>query len=82
LRPDFEKPFDLNIFLPLVQKTLRLAGQAGTLFSSDHCLPILIVEDGESLREALATVLMLEGYPVVSADNGLLTLDAVSCAEH
>lgn len=77
-----DKPFDLDIFLPLVQKTLQLAGQAGTLFSSDRSLPILVVEDGESLREALTTVLRLEGYTVVTADNGLLALAAVSRADH
>ena len=77
-----EKPFDLDIFLPLVKKTLQLAGQAGTLFSSDRPLPILVVEDGKNLREALTTVLRLEGYSVVTADNGLLALDAVSRADH
>jgi len=77
-----EKPFDLDIFLPLVKKTLQLAGQAGTLFSSDRPLPILVVEDGKSLRDALTTVLRLEGYSVVTADNGLLALDAVSRAEY
>lgn len=77
-----DKPFDLSIFLPLVHKTLQLAGQAGTLFSSDLSLPILVVEDGKSLREALTTVLRLEGYQVATADNGLLALDAVSSADY
>jgi len=77
-----DKPFDLDIFLPLVKKTLELAGQAGTLFSSDRRLPILVVEDTEDLRETLTTILRLEGYPVVTADNGLLALDAVSRADY
>src|SRR5207248_7469114 len=72
----------LDIFLPLVQNTLILASQAGTISSSNHSLPILVVEDSESLREALTTVLGLEGYPVVTAVNGLLALDAVSHADY
>lgn len=76
------KPFDLAPFLRLVQRTLTLASQAGGIVSSDRSLPILVVEDTEHLREALVTVLRLEGYQVVTADNGLLALDAVYNAEH
>lgn len=76
------KPFDLNAFIVLVQDTLKLASQAGTIFSSERSLPILVVEGSENLREALTTVLRLEGYPVMTADNGLLALEAVSRAEH
>jgi DNA-binding response OmpR family regulator len=76
------KPFDLDAFLTLVQKTLTQANQAGAIFSSDRSLPILVVEDSEDLRETLTTILSLEGYPVASAENGLVALDTVSRAEH
>jgi DNA-binding response OmpR family regulator len=76
------KPFELGTFLPLVQQTLTLASQAGAIFASNRALPILIVEDTEDLREALATILRLERYQVVTADNGLLALGTVYDAEH
>lgn len=76
------KPFDLDKFLPLVQITLTLESQASVILSSDHILPILVVEDTKDLRETLATVLQLEGYQVVTADNGLLALAAVYNAEY
>jgi DNA-binding response OmpR family regulator len=72
------KPFDLDPFLLLVRHTLTLASWAGVISFRDRSSPILVVEDTEDLREALATVLRLEGYQVVTADNGLLALDAVS----
>jgi CheY-like chemotaxis protein len=37
--------------------------------------PVLIVEDDESAREALAAFLQAEGYPVVEAANGREALD-------
>ncbi|MBC8170547.1 MAG: response regulator [Anaerolineae bacterium] len=74
--------FYLKTFLALVHKTLTLASQAGVLFSSDHPLPILVVDDTEDLREAIVTVLRLEGYEVVTAPDGLVALEIVSRAEH
>lgn len=76
------KPFDIDQFLLLVRQTLMQAAQAGTLFSSDHPLPILIVDDNESLRDALSTILTLEGYQVATADNGRLALDTVYKADY
>jgi len=76
------KPFDLESFLALVQDTLSLANERKVLFSSDRILPILLVEDTEYVREAVATILRLEGYPVVTVNNGLLALNALSSAEY
>jgi DNA-binding response OmpR family regulator len=75
-------PFDLTTFLTLVQKTLTLASQSGALFLSDRPLPILVVDDLEDLRDAITTILRLEGYQVVTAQNGQVALDAVSRADH
>jgi DNA-binding response OmpR family regulator len=76
------KPFDPDSFLPLIKNTILLASQAGNLFSSDRPLPILVVEDTADLQEALTTVLRLEGYLVVTADNGMFALDALYYTEH
>ena len=37
--------------------------------------PILIVDDNEDIREALATLLETHGYATVCADNGATALD-------
>lgn len=76
------KPFDVNNLLGLVQKTLTLANQAGAIFSSDQALPILVVEDTEHLRDAITTVLSMEGYPFATAYNGLAALDSVFRTEY
>ena len=76
------KPFDLKGFLALVQKILMLANQESIIFSCNRILPILVVDDKEELRDNMATVLGLEGYQVVTAENGLIALDRVSRAEH
>ena len=76
------KPFDLDTFLAAVKNTILLASQAGTLFSSDRPLPILVVEDTAELQEALTTVLRFEGYLVVTADNGMFAIDALYNAEY
>jgi DNA-binding response OmpR family regulator len=76
------KPFDLATFLPLVQKTLSLASQAQSLFFSERSLPVLVVDDSDDFRDAIATVLRLEGYQVVTAANGRMALDAVYKAEY
>jgi DNA-binding NtrC family response regulator len=76
------QPFDLDTFLKCVQQTVRLANQSNLIASRDRTLPILLVDDAEDLREGLATVLKLEGYHVVTADNGLMALNAVDKAEH
>ncbi len=77
-----QKPFELDLFIPLVQNTLDLASQAGLILSGARSLPILVVEDDEAMREALAIILRLEGYQVVTAGDGLVALNAVSHAEH
>ncbi len=76
------KLFDLDNLLPLVEETLRMANQSDVLFSSDRTLPILLVEDTEDLRNTLATILRLEGYEVVTADNGQLALEALHNADY
>lgn len=76
------KPFDLNQLLILVKQTLLNASRAGVIFTSDRKLPILVVDDTEDLLATTTEVLMLEGYQVVSATNGMVALDAVSRAEH
>jgi DNA-binding NtrC family response regulator len=76
------KPIDLNPCVALVQKTLTLATQARTIFSSDLTLPILVVDDTANIRDNIATVLRLEGYLVVESDNGRVALDTVSRADH
>jgi len=77
-----KKPFELDAFDSIVRKSLTLARQTTTLFSSDRPLPILVVEDAESLRETLATLLMFEGHQVVTVENGLLALEALYHAEY
>lgn len=77
-----DKPFDLGSFLLLIHHTLSLASQAGTTLTSDRPLPILVVEDAEPLREALAAILRLEGYQVVTADNGRVALESVSSGDY
>jgi CheY-like chemotaxis protein len=76
------KPYDLDTFLPLVQKTMTFASQAGVTLFSTRALPILVVEDTDYLRDALTTVLSLDGYAVVDVENGLLALNEVYNADH
>jgi DNA-binding response OmpR family regulator len=75
-------PFELDPFLVLIRHTLRLASHAGTIFSSDQFLPILVVDDTEHLRETLATILRFEGYQVMTATDGQLALDALYLADY
>ena len=76
------KPFDLSAILTLIQRTLTQASQSGTLFSNDRTLPILVVDDSEDLRATITTILRLEGYRIVTADNGLVALDTLSFADY
>lgn len=76
------KPFDIDTFVTLVQQTVTQARQSGIIFSSESNLPILLVEDMEELRDAFTIVLTLEGYQVVTAQNGLVALDAASRADY
>jgi CheY-like chemotaxis protein len=71
------QPFKLDFLVSLVRRTLSMAIHAGDIFSGNRTLPILLVEDSDDLRETFETVLMLEGYQVVTAANGLLALAAV-----
>jgi two-component system response regulator MprA len=75
-------PFDLAPFLMAIQETLTAASQASVLFSSDHPLPILVVDDTDLLRETITTILRFEGYGVVTAANGLIALETISCADY
>jgi CheY-like chemotaxis protein len=75
------KPIDFPELILLIQKTLEMAHQAGTIFTSASNLPVLVVDDSEPLRDALSFVLRMEHYRVVTAANGLLALEAVHNAE-
>jgi CheY-like chemotaxis protein len=75
-------PFDLGNFTEIIQHLLSLATEPEQRFSTNRNLPILVVEDNEDLRENLTTILNLEGYQVVTADNGLLALEAVYKSDH
>ncbi|MEP6984563.1 MAG: response regulator, partial [Chloroflexota bacterium] len=75
------KPLDFDSFFVLIRKTLEEASQAATLFSGDRTLPILVVDDNEDMREATTSILRLEGYRVITAYNGLVTLDTISHAD-
>lgn len=65
----------------LINQTLQLARQADSLYFGGRTLPILLVEDSEDIRDNLTTVLRLEGYHVVTANNGQEALDRVSRAD-
>jgi CheY-like chemotaxis protein len=75
-------PFVPSSFIKLIQRTLSLAGRTGFFFSHNRSLPILVVEDNEDLREGLAEILSLEGYQVVTADNGLVALNMIGQSDH
>ncbi len=75
------KPFDVETFSNLVRKTLLEASQSSTIFSGDHTLPILIVDDNEELCDNFVTILRLENYRAITAGNGQLALDSVSKAD-
>ena len=72
------KPFDLANLATLIQETISSANQAGEIFSSQKRLPILLVEDQEDLRETFTAILELEGYQVVTANNGKVALNTLS----
>lgn len=76
------KSLDSETFIALVHKTLEQASQSTSLFLGDRTLPILLVDDTEDIREDITTVLRMEGYRVVTADNGLVALDRVSRADY
>jgi two-component system, chemotaxis family, chemotaxis protein CheY len=42
--------------------------------------PILVVDDDEGMRETIAEMLEIEGYPVVTAANGAEALEAIDRA--
>lgn len=75
------KPLDFDSFFVLIRKTLEEASQAATLFSGDRTLPILVVDDNEEMRDATTSILRLEGYRVITAYNGLVTLETISHAD-
>src|SRR5688500_12157788 len=75
-------PFVHGSFIQLIRRTLSLASETGLVFPHNRHLPILVIDDNEDMREALAEILALEGYQVATADNGLLALNAVYTAEH
>ncbi len=75
------RSYDLDIFMTFIHKTLTDASQAHIILSGDRTLPILVVDDTEDLRDTITTVLRMEGYRIVTADNGWVALDRVSRAE-
>lgn len=72
------QPYDRDHMLPLIRQTLWEANQTSNLFSGDRTLPILVVDDTEYLCDATSTLLSLEGYRVITANNGLVALNTVS----
>lgn len=76
------KPYDLDSLVLLIQQTIVLASQTEVLYSSDRPLSILVVEDSAELQESLTLILRLEGYQVVTADNGMFALDALYKTDH
>jgi len=76
------KSYDLDIFMTLIHKTLTEASRSDVMLSGDRTLPILLVDDTEEMRDATTTILRLEGYRVVTAENGLVALDTVSNADY
>jgi two-component system, chemotaxis family, chemotaxis protein CheY len=76
------QPFDRETLIQLIHRTLTQVTQAGVLMTGDRTHPILVVEDTDDLRESLEMVLLIEGYHVVTAINGLLALEAVYRADH
>jgi DNA-binding response OmpR family regulator len=72
------KPFDVETLVEMVSKTLMEARQRTMLLSGDRTLPILLVDNDDDLRDTFATVLRLENYRVVTANNGKVALDTVS----
>lgn len=76
------KPLNIQRLIAVIRHALSQANQLEELPSDDMLLPILVVEDNQSLRESVASILRLEGYQVVTASNGLLALDAVTHAQY
>jgi DNA-binding response OmpR family regulator len=74
------RSYDLDIFMTFIHKTFTEASQADMILSGDRTLPILVVDDTEDLRDTITAVLRMEGYRVVTADNGQVALDRVSRA--
>lgn len=75
-------PFVASSLIQLIRNTLSLSSETGLRFFPNPSLPILVIEDNEDLREGLAEILSLEGYQVVTADNGLAALDMVYQSNH
>ncbi len=73
---------DFESFILVVRQSLNWASQVEAPVSGVLTLPILVVEDDQTLRKAITAVLRLEGYRVVTAANGQLALDAVAQRQH
>ena len=65
-----------NGFSRLADANSRFAAIEGKLVAANE-RPILIVEDDESLRQAITTMLEMDGYPVRSVSNGAEALEAI-----
>lgn len=75
------RSYDLDTFMTYIDVTLTEASQANVILSGNRTLPILVVDDTEDLRDTITTVLRMEGYRIVTADNGQVALDRVSRAD-
>ncbi|MHB8629384.1 MAG: response regulator [Aggregatilineales bacterium] len=75
-------PYAIEAFVLIIRQALTLASPLEMPRIEDLTLPILVIEDNELLRETLAMILQFEGYPVVTAANGLLGLDAVTHGQY
>ena len=52
------------------------------LSAPPRCLAVLVVEDDEDIRDAVATALEMEGFHVFRAENGAAALEVLKTMPH
>ena len=72
-----QKPFEPQSFIATILAILQAAESPGVSGVVPVTAPILIIDDNEILRESIEMVLQFENYPVITAANGSLGLDAL-----
>ena len=72
-----QKPFEPPRFIATILAMLQAAESPREFRAVPVTAPILIIDDNEILREAIEIVLQFEDYPVITAANGSLGLDAL-----